>query len=198
MGSETESKMDNLVQSIGELARGVQKLAREALDDRLDLVGPLLGDLYRRLRPHTSWRDIDYRIRGDVKRFLSLEVGNGLNPQFIFSSGQRRATGLAFLLSIYLATSWSKFSTIILDDPVQHIDDFRAVHLAEVLASLHAEGHQVICAVEDIALSNLLCRRLPISSESEGLHIKLGENERGALSVVDQHKVTSFNTLILQ
>jgi hypothetical protein len=30
MGSETESKMDNLVQSIGELARGVQKLAREA------------------------------------------------------------------------------------------------------------------------------------------------------------------------
>jgi hypothetical protein len=30
MGSETESKMDNLVQSIGELARGVKKLAREA------------------------------------------------------------------------------------------------------------------------------------------------------------------------
>jgi len=175
-----------------------RRAVNEALDDRLDLVGPLLGDLYRRLRPHTSWRDIDYRIRGDVKRFLSLEVGNGLNPQFIFSSGQRRATGLAFLLSIYLATSWSKFSTIILDDPVQHIDDFRAVHLAEVLASLHAEGHQVICAVEDIALSNLLCRRLPIFSESEGLHIKLGENERGALSVVDQHKVTSFNTPILQ
>ena len=30
MGSETKSKLDNLVQSIGELARGVQKLAREA------------------------------------------------------------------------------------------------------------------------------------------------------------------------
>jgi len=30
MGSETESKMDNLVQSLGELARGVQKLACEA------------------------------------------------------------------------------------------------------------------------------------------------------------------------
>lgn len=107
----------------------------------------LLGDLYRRLRPHTSWRDIDYRIRGDVKRFLSLEVGDGLNPQFIFSSGQRRATGLAFLLSVYLATSWSHFRTLILDDPVQHIDDFRAVHLAEILASLHKAGRQIICAV---------------------------------------------------
>ena len=175
-----------------------RRAANEALDDRLDLIGPLLGDLYRRLRPHTSWRDIDYRIRGDVKRFLSLEVGEGLNPQFIFSSGQRRATGLAFLLSVYLATSWSKFRTVILDDPVQHIDDFRAVHLAEVLASLYMAGHQVICAVEDPALANLLCRRLPYSYGSEGLHIILGENERGALSILEKTKVTSSGTSILQ
>lgn len=188
-------KAESRAKALHDAAR---RAANEALDDRLDLIGPLLDDLYRRLRPHTSWRKIDYRVRGDVRRFLSLEVGDGLNPQFIFSSGQRRATGLAFLLAIYLATSWSKFRTIILDDPVQHIDDFRAVHLAEVLAFLHAEGHQVICAVEDIALANLLCRRLPISPESEGLHIKLGENKRGVLSVVEQLKVTSYNTLILQ
>lgn len=175
-----------------------RRAANEALDDRLDLIGPLLGDLYRRLRPHTSWRDIDYRIRGDVKRFLSLEVGDGLNPQFIFSSGQRRATGLAFLLSVYLATSWSNFRTLILDDPVQHIDDFRAVHLAEVLALLHGAGHQIICAVEDPALANLLCRRLPYSYDSEGLHIKLGENERGVLSVLEKTIITSSGTSILQ
>lgn len=175
-----------------------RRAANEALDDRLDLIGPLLGDLYRRLRPHTSWRDIDYRIRGDVKRFLSLEVGDGLNPQFIFSSGQRRATGLAFLLSVYLATSWSNFRTLILDDPVQHIDDFRAVHLAEVLASLHGEGHQIICAVEDLALANLLCRRLPYSYGSEGQHIVLGDNERGVLGILEQVKVTSSGTPILQ
>jgi hypothetical protein len=37
-----------------------------------------------------------------VRRFLKLEVGSELNPQFIFSSGQRRATGLAFVLSVNL------------------------------------------------------------------------------------------------
>lgn len=175
-----------------------RRAANEALDDRLDLIGPLLGDLYRRLRPHGSWRDIDYRIRGDVKRFLSLEVGEGLNPQFIFSSGQRRATGIAFLLSIYLATSWSRFRALILDDPVQHIDDFRAVHLAEVLASLHQEGRQIICAVEDPALANLLCRRLPCSYDSEGLHIMLGQDEQGALSVLKEVKIYSSGVSILQ
>lgn len=190
----TARKAESMAKALYDASR---RAANEALDDRLDLIGPLLGDLYRRLRPHTSWRDIDYRIRGDVKRFLSLEIGDGLNPQFIFSSGQRRATGLAFLLSIYLATSWSKFRTIILDDPVQHIDDFRAVHLAEVLASLHGQGHQVICAVEDAALANLLCRRLPILSNSNGLHIELGENEFGVLSVIKEQKITNFNSTIL-
>jgi hypothetical protein len=36
-----------------------------------------------------------------------------------------------------------------------------------------------------------------ISHESKGLHIKLGENERGALCVAGQDNVTSFNTTIL-
>jgi len=44
-----------------------RRAANEALDDRLDLIGPLLSDFYRRLRPHASWRDIEYKIRGDVK-----------------------------------------------------------------------------------------------------------------------------------
>lgn len=47
-----------------------------------------------------------------------------------------------------------------MDYPVQHIDDFRAFHLVEVLAALSLGGGQVICAVEDEALAELLCRRL--------------------------------------
>jgi chromosome segregation protein len=101
---------------------------------------PLIAELYRRLRPHPVWEDIDYKIRGDVRRFLRLQVGDELNPQFIFSSGQRRATGLAFLLSVNLSLAWSRWRSILLDDPVQHIDDFRSVQLAEVMAQLSAGG----------------------------------------------------------
>ncbi|MPR09749.1 AAA family ATPase [Microvirga tunisiensis] len=158
-----------------------RRAASETLDRRLDRVLPLMSELYRRLRPHPVWRDIEYSIRGDVKRFLKLQVGENLNPQFLFSSGQRRATGLAFLLSVNASLAWSRWRSILLDDPVQHVDDFRTVHLAEVAAQLVAEGRQIVCAVEDAALADLLCRRLPVLRTGQAKRITLGPDSDGAL-----------------
>lgn len=164
-----------------------RRAAAETLEQRLERVLPLMAELYRRLRPHPVWHDIEYSIRGDVKRFLKLKVGDDLNPQFLFSSGQRRATGIAFLLSVNLSLAWSRWRSILLDDPVQHVDDFRAVHLAEVTAQLAANGRQIICAVEDAALADLLCRRLPIEKTGDGKRITLGSDSEGALAkLVDQ------------
>lgn len=158
------------------------RAASETLDLRLERVLPLLAELYRRLRPHPVWSDIEYSIRGDVRRFLRLQVGKDINPQFIFSSGQRRATGLAFLLAVNLSLAWSRWRTILLDDPVQHIDDFRSVHLAELLAQLVTADRQIICAVEDAALADMLGRRLPIGSAQEAKRITLGPDNEGALT----------------
>ena len=80
------------------IERSVKRVNAEIIEERLAQISPLLNELYQRLRPHADWRTIDYRLRGDVRRFLSLKVGDGLNPQFVLSSGQRRAAGLAFLL----------------------------------------------------------------------------------------------------
>lgn len=166
-----------------------RRATSETLDRRLERVLPLMSELYRRLRPHPTWSDIEYSIRGDVRRFMKLQVGDQLNPQFLFSSGQRRATGLAFLLSVNLSIAWSRWRSILLDDPVQHIDDFRTVHLAEVMAHLVTEQRQVICAVEDAALADLLCRRLPVGAPGDALRITLGPDQEGALSVQEQRKL---------
>lgn len=70
-----------------------------------------------------------------------------------------------------------------LDDPVQHVDDFRTVHLAELAAQLVAEGRQIVCAVEDAALAELLCRRLPVNGENTAKRVTLGPDEDGDLTV---------------
>lgn len=163
-----------------------RRAGSETLDLRLDRVLPLMAELYGRLRPHPVWQDIEYSIRGDLRRFLSLQVGDGLNPQFLFSSGQRRATGLAFLLSINLSLAWSRWRTILLDDPVQHVDDFRTVNLAEVLAQLVASGRQVIVAVEDAALAELLARRMPIKRVGDASRLTLGLGTGGRSVIADQ------------
>lgn len=165
------------------LDRGVRSVSGEIIDERLAQISPLLNELYQRLRPHSDWRSIEYTIRGDVRRFLSLTVGQGLNPQFVFSSGQRRAAGLAFLLSVHLARSWTPWRTLLLDDPVQHIDDFRALHLVEVLAALRLDDRQIVCAVEDPALAELLCRRLLSSPTSIGKRYDLDVDVNGSAVV---------------
>ena len=119
---------------------------------------------------------------------LSLRVGDSLNPRFVFSSGQRRAAGLAFLLSVHLARPWSHMRTLVLDDPVQHIDDFRALHFAEVLTAMRKAGRQVVCTIEDEALADVLCRRLRALDSEGGVKITMGyESGKGARILRTEH-----------
>jgi chromosome segregation protein len=149
---------------------GLRRIEGEIIEERLAALGPLLEELYLRLRPHLDWPAIRYHIRGDTRRFLSLKVGDELNPRFMFSSGQRRAMGIAFLFAVHLSTDWSRLRMVALDDPVQHIDDFRALHLVELLSGLRKTGWQVVCTAEDPELAHLMVRRLRgLGNQSGGL-----------------------------
>ncbi len=56
---------------------------------------------------------------------------------------------------------------------MQHVDDYRALHLAEVLGSIRRSGKQILCAVEDRSLANLLARRLATSESENGSLVQL-------------------------
>ncbi len=174
------AKQEAVDQRIKQAATTLKRISSEIVDDRLAAIRPLLAELYVRLRPHVDWPEISYLIRGDTRRFLSLRVGDGLNLRFMFSSGQRRAAGLAFLMAVSLSRPWCLLETLILDDPVQHIDDFRALHFVESLSALRQIGRQIICTVEDSALAELLARRLRSSVTDEGAMIEMDyESGRG-------------------
>lgn len=178
-------------------AAALKRLQGELIDERLAELSPLISELYLRLRPHVDWRTIHYRLRGDVRRMLSFQIGDGLNPFFIFSSGQRRAAGLAFLLAVHLSRRWCRLNTLIMDDPVQHIDDFRALNLAEVLGSIRQDGRQVICAVEDEALGSLLCRRLRSSPSAEGVHVRMAYDSERGVHIEGEQKMRASGSRVL-
>ncbi|TLP67061.1 hypothetical protein FEE96_06845 [Parasedimentitalea maritima] len=180
-----------------ELYDSVRKAANDALNQRLDRILPLITELYARLRPHPNFQEINYKIRGELRRHLSFSVGDDINPQFVYSSGQRRATGLAFLIAVNLSMAWSRWSSIMLDDPVQHIDDFRSVHLSELLGQLVSEGRQVICAVEDPALADLICRKMPVLGPGAAKRLQLGIGENGRVRVVEQKDLAPMRLSVL-
>jgi chromosome segregation protein len=147
------------------LLNGIRRAVSEVTEERLAALEPLLKDLYVRLKPHAEWTDLGYSVRGDLRKYLSLRVGDDINPRYTFSSGQRRAIGLAFLLAVHLSRPWCHLKSLILDDPVQHIDDFRSLYLVDVLSAIRKTGRQIICAAEDAALAELMCRRISLGQD---------------------------------
>ncbi len=187
-----QARARKAVQRAKDIQKAITRTRNELLEERLASISPLLTELYRRFSPHFDWRTIEYKLRGDVRRLLSLSVGESFNPQFMFSSGQRRIAGLAFLLSVYLSRTWSTWQTLLLDDPMQHIDDYRALSLTEVLSAIRRDGRQIVCAVENEERSGLLARRLRSSPESPGATVKLDLDAAGSLSILSWEPVEPF------
>jgi DNA repair exonuclease SbcCD ATPase subunit len=174
-------------QQAAELARMIdassRTVANQILTEQFDTVTPLLKELYRRLRPHADWTEIESDFGGKLRASLNFTVGDGHNVQFLFSSGQRRAAGLAFLLAIHRSRRWCRWQSLLLDDPVQHIDDYGALHLVEVLAAIRRSGRQIIVAVEDAALADFLCRRLRSSIGDIGRRFELRTSKTGTSEI---------------
>ncbi len=85
-----------------------------------------------------------------------------------------------------------------MDDTVQHIDDLRALHLAEVLAAFRLEGRQIICAVEDPALADMLCRRLLSTAEQTGRRYDIDLNAEGVAAVVNDTEIPPMPVGVLR
>lgn len=175
-----------------EVADAAKRVSNEIVRERLAFLKPLFLELCDRIRPHSEWPDIDFLLRGDVRPFLSFMIGDGMNPRFVFSSGQRRALGLAFLLAVHLSRGWCKLETLISDDPIQHVDDYRALYLVETLAALRMLGRQIICTVEDPALADLLCRRLRSNSTEPGIRIDLGYEPGEGVKIEGRQTIPEF------
>ena len=181
-----------------EIQTAAKTVANQISAEQFDTVMPLLQELYHRLRPHSEWREIESDFGGKVRGTLNFTVGDGHNVQFLFSSGQRRAAGLAFLLSIHLSRRWCNWRTLLLDDPVQHIDDYRALNLIEVLSAIRRTGRQVIVAVESRALADVLCHKLRSTSTELGRRFDLALSITGSGSIAEVHDVVPLPREILR
>jgi ABC-type cobalamin/Fe3+-siderophores transport system ATPase subunit len=87
---------------------------------------------------------------------------------------------------------------LLLDDPVQHIDDYRALNLVEVLAAIRRTNRQVIVAVEDPALADLLCRRLRSGTDELGRVFELRSSKTGSAEIEGTRDVYPMPRLVLR
>ncbi len=176
--NDLESKRSALVERIETRRRAANKLdsiidaaqrAEVAIVRKvLARQEPIMDALYRRLRPHPvlDRLRIEYRTRdnrGEVY-FRAASGQTDTNLTTIFSSAQLNAVALCAFLSMNLSLPSPRLETIMLDDPIQNMDDFNVLGLLDLLRGLRRD-RQLIISTHDDQLGDLVQRKLrPLGS----------------------------------
>ncbi len=169
-------RVDTLVKAKREADRriGVAKsLADQARDLRTDIISQVFNhDL------NTVWRDLFIRLAPDeafVPRFTLTDNGSGPveavletvyragglggDPRAMLSAGNLNTAALTLFLALNLSVT-PTLPLLIIDDPVQSMDEVHIAQFAALLRTLKALDRQVMVAVHERALFDYLSLEL--------------------------------------
>jgi DNA repair exonuclease SbcCD ATPase subunit len=147
-----------------------------AVTDRITAHKAEINSLFKAMIPAPYlFEEITMKQEGnDLRlglRYRGQEEDVG-EPQFFLSNAQANVLALSLFLSFTRAQRWAKLETILLDDPVQHLDDLDAVAFLDTLRSVALGGlgprKQVVISTCDQNLYLLMIRKFGML-ESMGL-----------------------------
>jgi len=179
----------------GERATGqARELLKLAQIERSRVVGQVFNDSL-----NTAWRDLFVRLapdepfipafalpqatKGDVEAKLETHYRDGSkggNPRAMLSAGNLNTAALTLFLALHLSVK-PQLPWLIIDDPVQSMDEVHISQFAALLRTLSKEhGRQVIIAVHEKPLFDYLCLELSPAFDGDRLiTVELGRTANG-------------------
>ncbi|MDE0268962.1 MAG: AAA family ATPase [Acidimicrobiaceae bacterium] len=140
--------------------------ARIKVTERLfETIEPLVADIYSRLDPHPTFTDIRfqherYYRRGESHAMVSDAAAEvEADPLVVFSSSQANAAALSCFLAMGLGASGRPLPFVMLDDPLQAMDDINVLGFADLCRFLRTRK-QLIVSTHDRRFADLLRRKL--------------------------------------
>ena len=167
--SSLENKRNMVQTKLRMLARWrnrLDALQREAATRReqqeeshLGLFNPTAKLIYQRLSPHPLLGDVEISIgHGRLKiiskvKPSSMKSNRSLDvpPSHVFSEAQLNTLAISIFLASALQQRWSRFGAILIDDPVQNMDDLNSYAFLDLILGLADGKRQFIistCSVE--------------------------------------------------
>jgi len=166
--NEKRGVVDGLEQVLGKrknLVELARKKATEVVREALDELDPVWQDLFSRLAPHPTFDRLSFSHELYHKRGASIPLAIDqqaqleISPSIGFSSAQANVAALCYFLALAFASSEADFGFVLLDDPLQAMDDVNVLGFADLCRFLRKEK-QLIIATHEGRLSNLLVRKL--------------------------------------
>lgn len=180
------------------LARAAGTVKKDLLQQVFnETLNGLWEDLFRRL---VRWERFTPRLseptffRGKILTTIQ-GVAEGVEPfeqaASVLSTGNLNTAALSLFLALHLVEE-PRHHILVLDDPIQSMDDVHVVQLASVLRAIVREaGRQLVIAVHERALYEYLCLELGPSRESDSMMAieLIRESEDGDLTVRHERRV---------
>jgi hypothetical protein len=163
-------------EAAGEAATAILDAARaasrELVDARVRRVEPLVERIYARMDPHPAFTDVSlgtsYKGGHGRIRPLVTDPSSGLkdrDPYTLFSSSQLNALAVSLFLGLNLGTREAPLKSVMLDDPLQSLDDVNLLGLVDTLRRTKAL-RQLVVSTHDRRFTNLLQRKLrPVGND---------------------------------
>ncbi len=200
-GARVSEELDSLNSLIGSreatgalatrVLDGLRDAAAKVVADRLLTVEPLLQRLYTGIDPHPCFRAVKLlttfsRGRGHLSARLDDSIAKVVTetPAAVLSSSQMNALAVCVFLALNLGIPNLPLETVILDDPLQSLDDVNLLGLVDLLRRVKVH-RQLIVSTHDEQFGELLARKLrPVDSSQRTTVIKMGGWNRLSQSVI--------------
>lgn len=145
------------------LRRKIQGVERELVEELLQQYEPVWQEFYYRIQPHPLFTRLRLRLSQGEERGVYFEVqpeGNGQSKRanMIFSGGQSAGVMVVLFLTLHLHQNWTRLETVMLDDPLQSLDDVNVLGLVDLLR-FFAEHRQLILSTHDDRFAGMLLHK---------------------------------------
>lgn len=172
------------------LLDAVKTDAETFVSDRLTQLRPLLRQFYAAIDPHPTFRSVEIATRrfGGKHRLTPVlhdeEVQVAVTePGETLSTSQANALAVSLFLSFNLGFAPTHVKSLILDDPLQNLDDVHLLGLVDLLRKI-LPHRQLIVTTHDHAFASLLARKLrPVREDSRTTYIRFTKWDRNGPGV---------------
>ena len=175
-------------------ARGAASVAER----RLSRVQPQVDEIFARLDPHPAFTRLEVRLddyyRKGVAETITRDEAENVeaDPLLVFSSSQANVAALTWFLALSWSAGSSALPFLLLDDPLQSLDNVNILGFADLCRRLRDE-RQLIVSTHEPRLARLLERKLSArTGAARTVHIRFGGWDRSGPTVTwedvpDQH-----------
>lgn len=157
-----ESERSKKLQALSEQTL---KARVEVTEGRLRSIQPLVANIFQRLDPHPAFKTVEFELdtyyrKGTTSPRVIDQVENiSADPLLIFSTSQANIVALSYFIAMSLSSEERGLPFLLLDDPVQSMDDVNVLGFADLCRHLRLR-RQLIVSTHERRFASLLERKL--------------------------------------